>query len=326
MATISDVAKRSGLSKTTVSRVINNYPHVTPEKREKVLKAMEELAYTPSPAARRMRGQLKSSIGIIVTRITNPFFTYLVDAIEQLAYKKGYQVMVFQSNDDREKELKYLSLLKTKQVDGIILAATVNEWETIEPFTEYGPIVFCNEFIKGTGLPTVRLDEVGASYEGMMHLIGRGHTKIAYCTGGVLEGNERNIGFQRALKEAGIDLNLQWIFLNKYNIDGGKQVVRAMLRMDDRPTAVFAGGDEVAAGIILEAKEAGLRIPEDLAVIGFDDQPLAELLDPKLTTIRQPVKQMGEEALENMITALNSGSVKNADRILSAELVVRQTT
>lgn len=326
MPTISDVAKLSGMSKTTVSRVINNYPHVSKEKRERVEKAMSELSYTPNPTARRMRGQLTNSIGVIVTRIVNPFFSYLVDAIEQLAYEKGYQVMVFQSNDNPQKELAYLNLLKTKQVDGIIMTATVNDWSEIEPYTHDGPIIFCNEFILGTGVPIVRINEEEATYLGVKHLIDRGYKRIAYCTGGMLEGNLRNFGFQKALKEAELDLNLQWIFTNKYSIEGGKQVVRDLMKMEERPTAVFAGGDEVAAGIIIEAKEVGLKIPEDLAVIGFDDQPLAELTVPKLTTVRQPVQLMGEESLNFMISCLEGTEITNKDRVLDAEIIVRGTT
>lgn len=326
MATISDVAKLSGLSKTTVSRVINNYPHVTPEKREKVLRAMEALSYIPNPAARRLRGQRTSAIGVIVTRMVNQFFAYLVDAIEQSAYQKGYQVVLFQSNNDPQKELNYLNLLKTKQVDGIIMAATENEWNTIKPYTEHGPIVFCNEYISGTNIPTVRLNEAEGAYQGTKHLIEQGHKRIAYCMGGILEENERTKGFQKAIKEAGISLTLDWIFQHKYDAEGGKQVVRDMLKMSNRPTAVFAGGDEVAAGIIAEAKDSGLKIPDDLAVIGFDDQPLAELVDPKLTTIRQPIQQMGEAALRNMIALLEGEEILDRDLLMEAEIIVRETT
>lgn len=330
MPTISDVAKLSGLSKTTVSRVINNYPHVTKEKRELVQKAMEELSYTPSPTARRMRGQLTTTIGVVVVRIVNPFFSYLVNAIEQIAYKKGYQVLIFQSNEDAEKELSYLNLLKTKQVDGIIMTAVVNDWDVIKNYTEYGPIVFCNEYISKTKIPLIKIDQIEAVYTGVKHLIDSGHRKIGYCTGGMFEedgkNNDRNIGFQKALKEAKISINPQWIFINKQTINDGKGVARDIIAMPDRPTAIFAGGDEVAAGILVETKDQGFSVPEDLAIIGFDDQPLAQLLDPKLTTIRQPIDAMGEKAIELIIDMLNNQELNNKIYQLPIELIIRKST
>ncbi|WP_046179532.1 LacI family DNA-binding transcriptional regulator [Domibacillus tundrae] len=330
MATIMDVAKLSGLSKTTVSRVINNHAYVSEEKRTLVLKAMEELDYYPNPAARRLRGQLTTTIGVVVPKIINPFFAYLVDAIEQAAYKNGYQVMIFQSNEDRTKELSFLNLLKTKQVDGIIMTAIENDWKAVEPFTKYGPIVLCNEYINEPTVPIVRLDQFKGTYLGIKHLIEKGHRKIAYCTGGLFaeEGKDkdRNRGYQKAMGEAGITVNPNWIFVDRHTIEDGKHVLKNVLEMDDRPTAVFTGSDEIAAGMIAEANEQGIDIPGDIAIIGFDDQPLAELISPKLTTVRQPVDQMGEKAAEVIINRLHDENAEICHYELPIEVIVRQST
>lgn len=330
MSTISDVAKLSGLSKTTVSRVINNHPYVSKENKEQVLKAMKELGYAPNPSARRLRGQLTTTLGVIVPRIVNPFFSYLVNSIEQTAYKKGYQVLICQSNEDKEKELAFLNLLKTKQVDGIIMTAIENDWNTIEPFINYGPVVLCNEYINHAAVPMIRLDQYKGTYIGVQHLIERGHQKIAYCTGGLFDeqgkDKDRNHGYQKALKEAGIAINPKWIFVNQHTIEDGKQVIKQILEMEDRPTAIFTGSDEIAGGMMIEAKEHGLTIPADIAIIGFDDQPLAEMLDPKLTTIRQPVDQMGEKSVEVIIEMLNNPEMEIKNYELPIELVVRKST
>ncbi len=330
VSTISDVAKLSGLSKTTVSRVINNHPYVSKEKKEQVLKAMEELGYTPNPSARRLRGQLTTTLGVIVPRIINPFFSYLVNSIEQTAYNKGYQVLICQSNEDKEKELSFLNLLKTKQVDGIIMTAIENDWNSIQPFTDYGPIVLCNEYVNHADVPMIRLDQYKGTYIGVKHLIERGHQKIAYCTGGLFDeqgkDKDRNHGYQKALKEAGISINPKWIFVNQHTIEDGKQVMKQILQMDDRPTAVFTGSDEIAGGMMIEAKGHGVRVPDDMAIIGFDDQPLAEMLDPKLTTIRQPVDQMGEKSVEVIIEMLTNPEMKIETYEMSIELVVREST
>ncbi|WP_332630752.1 LacI family DNA-binding transcriptional regulator [Halalkalibacter flavus] len=330
MATISDVAKLSGLSKTTVSRVINNHPYVSDKKREQVLKAMKELGYIPNPSARRLRGQLTTTIGVIVPRIVNPFFAHLINSIEQAASEKGYQVLIGQSYEDKEKEVAFLNLLKTKQVDGIIMTSTENDWNVIESYNEYGPIMLCNDYVNQKVAPMIRLNQTKGAYIGANHLIERGHRKIAYCTGGLFDeqgkGKDRNQGFQKALSEVGIKINPKWIFIDQHTIEDGKHVLRQILEMEDRPTAIFTGSDEVAGGIVIAAKEKGLIIPKDLAVIGFDDQPIAEILDPKLTTIRQPVDLMGEKSIEVMIEMLENPEMEIRNYELPIELIVRQST
>ncbi|GGF29117.1 NTD biosynthesis operon regulator NtdR [Halobacillus andaensis] len=330
MPTISDVAKLSGLSKATVSRVINNHPYIAKEKRERVEQAMKELGYVPNPSARRLRGSLTNTIGVIVPRIVNPFFSYLVHSIEQSAYKNNYQVLMFQSNEKKDKELYFLNLLKNRQVDGLIMTSIENDWDVIQPYTEFGPIVLCNEYLTHSKAPIVRLDQAKAAYIGTKHLIDKGHTKIGYCTGGLFaedgKDKDRNHGYQQALSEAGLSIHTNWIFINKHTIDDGKKVMRQMLAMDDRPTAIFTGSDEIAAGVIMEAKENGVRVPEDLAVIGFDDQPVAEIIEPKLTTIRQPVDELGEKSVEQLIASMNSKETVLKNIELPVELLVRKST
>lgn len=331
MPTISDIAKLTGLSKTTISRVINNHSYVSKEKRELVLNAMKELGYTPNPSARRLRGQLATTIGVIVPRIINPFFSYLVNSIEKVAYEKGYQVIISQSNENQDKELAFLNLLKIKQVDGIIMTSIENEWSVIEQFLDYGPIVLCNEYITDANVPVVRLDQQKGAYIGVNHLIERGHRKIAYCTGGLFaeqgKDKDRNQGFQKALKEAGISENPSWIFLNQHSIEDGKNLINQIMDMEERPTAIFTGSDEIAAGMMVEAKKHGLKIPEDIAIIGFDDQPLAEMLEPQLTTIRQPVEKMGEISTNIIIEMLDNSEEEDIlNYELPIELIVRETT
>ncbi|RBW68813.1 LacI family DNA-binding transcriptional regulator [Bacillus taeanensis] len=330
MATISDVVKLSGLSKTTVSRVINNHPYVSKENREIVLNSIKELGYVPNPSARRLRGQLTTTIGVIIPRIVNPFFSYLVNAIEQAAFKQGYQVLISQSNEDKNKEIAFLNLLKTKQVDGIIMTSIENDWDIIQSYKEYGSILLCNDYVNQDVFPMIRLDQVKGAYLGVRHLIERGHQKIAYCTGGLFDdegkGKDRNHGFQKALNEAAIKVNPKWIFIDQHTVEDGKRIMKQIVEMDDRPTAIFTGSDQVAGGMIMEAKEQGLTIPDDLAIIGFDDQPIAEILDPKLTTIRQPVDQLGEKSIEVMIEMLKNPDMEIKSYELPIELIVRQST
>lgn len=329
MATIKEVAAKTGLSSTTVSRVINNHPYVDAKKRELVLQAMDELGYVPNSSAQRLRGQRTNTIAVIISRIVNPFFSHLVDAMEQIAAEQGYQLILCDSRLDKERELRQLDLLKTKQVDGIIMASLQNTWEDIEPYTKFGPIICCNEYDSSAKLPMVICDQEHGGYLGTRHLIERGHTKVAYAGGTdrIELTRDRYRGFERAMKEADLAINSNYLFPSFYSIEDGKNIFHQIIAMDDRPTAIFAGGDELAAGFIHEAKQHQFRVPEDLAVVGFDNQPLAELTNPGITTIDQPIKLMGTKAMEMMVGMIEENhELSYSKEILPLQLIVRQST
>ncbi|MCK0470299.1 LacI family DNA-binding transcriptional regulator [Halalkalibacter sp. APA_J-10(15)] len=314
MATIEDVAKLAGLSRSTVSRVINNHPYVTEKKRQLVYDAMRQLEYHPNSSAQRLRTQKTNTIAVLVPRLTNPFFPLLVEGLEEVAVENGFQLLICQTQANEEKELSFLHMLTTKQVDGLIFTSIENEWSTVEPYMQSGPMVLCNEYKSEANVSIVRLDQVKGSYLGTQYLIDKGHKAIAYCGATNSElGRDREKGFIQALAEAGLSLKKEWYFDNLYSIDCGKRVLRTILAMDsnERPTAVFTGSDEVAAGIMKEARQKGLSIPKDIAVIGFDDQPIAELLEPSLTTIRQPTKDMGRRTMEVMLSMLANEQMKH---------------
>jgi LacI family repressor for deo operon, udp, cdd, tsx, nupC, and nupG len=329
MATIKEVAAKAGMSPTTVSRVINNHPYVDVVKRKKVLQAMEELGYVPNSSARRLRGQKTNTIAVIISRIVNPFFSHLVDAMELIAGEKGYQLILCDSRLTKDRELAHLELLRTKQVDGIILASLQNEWKEIEPFTKYGPIISCNEYDTNAQIPVIRCDQEYGGYIGTKHLIEKGHTKIAYAGGAdrIQLTLDRRIGFVRAMNEHGLSVKDEWMFPSFYGIEDGKNIFKKMYAMQDRPTAIFAGGDEVAAGIIKEATQFHCHVPDDLAVLGFDNQPLADLMQPGITTIEQPMKLMGTRAMETMVDMIkNKRKVSYKKEVLPLKLVIRQST
>jgi Transcriptional regulators len=290
---------------------------------------MKELDYQPSAAARQLRGQGSQIIGIIVPRITNPFFSYLVDAIQQVTYQNGFQIMIFQSNEDKEKETSFLELLVTKQIDGIIMCAVENEREFVESYTKYGPIVLCNESFENSDIPTVILDQLAGAYMGIKYLLEKGRRKIAYCTGGLFEENgkdkSRNAGFHKAITEYGLKVNPEWIFVDQHTIEDGKQIARKIFTMSERPDAVFTGSDEVAAGLIVEAKKLGMIVPDQLSVLGFDDQPLAELTSPAITTVKQPIQELGQETVNLLLSILQSTKYELDREILKMSMVIRES-
>ncbi|WP_147804561.1 LacI family DNA-binding transcriptional regulator [Alkalicoccus halolimnae] len=330
MATISDVVKRSGISKATVSRVINNHPNVSKEKREKVLAAMKELSYTPNPTARRMRGQLNTTVGLVVHGVVNPFFSYLMDAVERKAAEHNIRVIFFQSKESKEKEMEFLDLLKQKQIDGIILAAVESSVDDIRPYLEYGPIVFCNEYLRMKDVPIVRISEEDAAFTGITHLLEEGYKNIAYCTGGLFadEGKDRdrNTGFRKAMEAKNLAINPEWVFVDQHTMEDGRIVMKKITEMNNKPDAIFTGSDEVAAGMTIAAREHGVKIPEDLAVLGFDDQPLCLLTSPQLSTIHQPIEEMGALAAELIIKLFKGEKLGQEEYELPVQLIKRSST
>jgi LacI family transcriptional regulator, repressor for deo operon, udp, cdd, tsx, nupC, and nupG len=328
MATIQDVAKRAGLSRTTVSRVINEHPYVTEEKKRLVTQAMKELNYVPNSSARRLRRQKTETIAVYVPRLTNPFFSHLVEVMEKEAAKKGYQLILCQTRYKKDQERNFLELLKTKQVDGLILTSIENYWSEFEPYLAFGPIVVCNEYSDSAQVPTVHLDQIEGSYLGTKHLIDQGYRKIGYCTGNHKSSRiskDRKIGFVKALEEAGIPIRKDWFFYNAYSVQDGFEAFSKLSKLDDRPEAVFTGSDEVAAGMAKAAYDVGWRVPEDLAIIGFDNQPLAELMD--LTTVEQPIGTIACLAVDLMVEAIQSKKpLKRKEIILPFQLIKRSST
>lgn len=329
MATIADVAREAGLSRATVSRVINNYPYVSNEKKHLVLKAMEALNYIPNASAQKLRSQKTHTIGILIPRLTNPFFAYLLEGIDTIATKHGFQLLVCQTKNSKQKEIHFLNYLKSKQVDGIILTSIENSWETITAYISFGPIVLCNEYSIQSQVPMVRLNQYEGGYIGTRHLIEKGYLKIGYCYGEQMTQltKDRQDGFKRALMDFGVPYNEEWVFKRAYDLEDGQTVLQTSLAMENSPTAFFTGSDQVAAGIIKEARNHGLSVPRDIAVIGFDDQPIASLIEPGITTIKQPAKEIGIQAMNLMMKSINNELEDgDMDIQLPLQLVLRHST
>ncbi|HEU5140095.1 MAG TPA: LacI family DNA-binding transcriptional regulator [Bacillales bacterium] len=303
MATIGDVAELAGLSRATVSRVMNHHPYVSEEKKKLVHEAMDQLGYAPNSLAKRLRTQTTETIAVLIPRISNPFFSSLVEAMEIKAAEGNFQLIVCQTRSDKQRELVYLEWLKTKQIGGVILASSENNWNDIKEYSKFGPIMFCNEYPPNTDVPIVCMDQYQGGYLGTRHLIEQGHRKIACCFGSSHTTNtsDRQKGFLHALEENDLFMEEKWWFSNALEIQDGQEILRKIMEMDNRPSAIFTGSDEVAAGIIKEAKIRGVQVPIDLAVVGYDNQPIAELMDPGITTIHQPSQEIGARTMELMI-------------------------
>ena len=297
---------------------------------------MDALGYSPLQAARQMRGSGSGNVALVVPPITNKFFAHLVDSIERTCSKYAYRTLIIQTYGERAGEEEALNLLRMQHADGAILCAIENQWELIRKFTQYGRLVACNEYNEDHEISMI----CGRQYEGFQkateYLLGKGHQRIAYCTGAkalVLQPKGLNIdsdryrGFIETLSKAGKSADPDQMFTRIHTMEDGKRVMKKILNLSlqERPDAVIAGSDEVAAGMVIEGLANGIRIPEDIAILGVDDQPLASCIQIPLTTNRQPTAQEGEYAAKEMIRQLRDGAEDTIPKELELELVIRQS-
>lgn len=334
MATISDVAKLAGMSVSTVSRVINNKPHVSEAKRKRVEEAMAALGYSPLPAARQMRGSGSGNIAVVVPTITNSFFANLVDSIERECRKYEYKTLITQTYGKKSNEERSMSLLSQHHADGVILCSIENDWEMLKSYLNYGKLVACNEYNDDNSVSIIRARQYEGFYKATEYLLGKGHRNIAYCTGsktmhiapaGANIDSDRYTGYLDALGNQGISANQKWLFRGVGTVDDGRRVVHQLMSLTDKPQAIIAGSDAVAVGMVLEAEAMGLRIPEDLAIMGVDDQPIASYISVPLTTIRQPVQEEGRMAAREMVRQLTEDATDARSTELDLEIVVRHS-
>ncbi|MGY3767006.1 LacI family DNA-binding transcriptional regulator [Vagococcus vulneris] len=331
MATIKDVAKLADLSVSTVSRYLNNHPYISDEKRERIQSAMDELHYVPSSIATQLRSKKGTMIGVLVSRITNPFFSYLVDAIEKQAKKDNYNVLIMQTYDDPNAEIKMLDMLKQQVISGVIMCSIEIDIKLLESYQEFGPIVLCNENMPHSILPQVVTNQEQAVYQGIGYLINQGYHKIAYCTGGTLtskgHGKYRTRGFEQALLDNKLPFKKHWIFQDTHTIADGRQVAKELLALSktERPDAIFTNSDEVATGIMEYCLNHKVAIPNELAIMGFDNQPFTSVLAVPLTTIAQPIAALGEESTRLLIAKLEGTAYLINQEKLNLTLIKRES-
>lgn len=328
MTKISDVAEKTGYSITTISRAINDHPYVSDKTKKKIFDAMKELDYYPNNVAQQLRGKGTKLIGVIISFVTNPFFTYLVDAIEKAAYQVCYQIVILQTLEEPEREKRFIEMLKKRQLDGLIMTSLDDDSPEVLKLIEAGKIVVCNRYLGEQNIPLIHIDEKKATYEATYYLLSKGHRKIGYVTGNrgsMLAVDPRFKGYVQALKEFGIEPNSDCVFPRRLTISDGKSTLTDVLALgEERPDALLVISDEVASGILSQCHLLNIEVPETLAIIGFDDQPIAEALYPGLTTVKQPIKEMGEYVAALIIANIEHRKQPEMPE-LNTKLIIRGT-
>ena len=328
--TIADVAHLARVSPAAVSRWLNGSMRLPEATGDRIRQAVITLGYHPHAQARRLSTGKSEAIGIVLPDIANPFFAFLAAAAERVAVDAGYDVMIWSSRNKVERELACFDRLRAGYVDGLILitnheddgrlAARISEAR--------GRVVLVDEDVRDADAPKFFVDNEQGGYLATRHLIAQGHRRIVHIGGpqGVMSAIERAQGWRRALGEAGIDAPAEWHIRSEYEIAAGRAGAAAMFDMEPAATAVFAGSDAIALGVLFAARERAVAVPGDLSLAGFDGMPIVELLGPPLTSVAQPIDRLGRLSAECLVAMINAGAADGGDMQttrLPVELVTR---
>ncbi len=329
MPNIKDVAKKAGVAPITVSRVINNSGYVSDKVRNRVEQAISELNYIPNRLGPSMRSKRSNTLGLIVTDITNPFWTTVVRGVEDAAYKAGYHLFLCNSDEDATKEQDYVELLLSRQVDGFLIVPAEQQFLTLEMIQKQGkPIVLLDRYIETNDINIVRGDSEGGAYVLTKHLLDLNHKHIILLNGpeSVSTAVDRAKGFRRALSEAGqADKDIQ-IFWGDFSLDSGYRQALEVLQLQPRPTAVVAANNFIAIGAIRALDRSGLQIPDDISLVVYDDLPENISLRPFLTSVTQPAYEMGFLAANTLFNCMKNADVKPKEIVLPFELKIRSSS
>lgn len=324
---ILDVVAKSGVSLVTVSRVLNNVASVRESNRQKVLQAIKELDYRPNSAARSLARGTTGLIGLTLITLKDTIFDGIVQAVNECLEEQGYflALSIFSPiKGDSDKQNNFL--FQEDRVDGIIVLSPLDEERyVLELKRKKIPFVIIDNHIENTSALTVNVDNYLGGYEATKHLLSLGHTRIAHVSGPehFLSVRERRRGFEKALADEGLSPII--VSNTDFGIRCGFQIAKEWIHSGTIPTAVFAGDDGLALGVMEAFQSEGYRIPQDISVIGYDDQVFASEIHPRLTTIRQPMEQMGQQAVR-LLLKLIQGSKRNASVLLQPNLIIREST
>lgn len=326
--TIADVAQEAGVSMMTVSRVINHKDGVSEQTTQRIWEIINQLGYRPSGLARGLASSKTRTLGLVVPDIGNPFFSDIARSLEQRAYANGYNVFLCNTDEEPERELVVLQSLDEKRVDGLVLCSSrLTDADLIENLARFPAAVLVNRDLPDrVGCSISVNDELGATIA-VEHLLQSGHQAIGYLAGpqASVSGAGRILGYQKAFQNSGANINSDWVRYCIPNAASAQEATSILLSDHPELTALFCYNDLMAVGALKAAASLGRIVPDDLAVVGFDDIPLAELVTPALTTCRVPRYEMGQNALDLLLAQISNRTEDCQDMLIQPELIIRQS-
>ncbi|ASF40184.1 catabolite control protein A [Halobacillus halophilus] len=327
--TIYDVAREANVSMATVSRVVNGNPNVKPATRKKVHDAIERLGYRPNAVARGLASKKTTTVGVIIPDISSIFFAELARGIEDIATMYNYNIILSNSDQNKDKELHLINAMLGKQVDGLVFMGGKITEDHIQEFkTSSVPIALAATVDESGETPAVNIDYQQASYEATELLLSHGNKEVAFVSGpeDTIINVQKLEGYKNAMRANGYDSPEDYIVSGDYSYDSGIEALEQLLEFDKKPTAVFVSSDEMALGVIHGAQDRGIRVPEDLEVFGFDNTRLATMVRPTLSTVVQPMYDIGAVAMRLLTKFMNKEEVEEQNVILPHRIIERNST
>lgn len=325
--TIYDVAREANVSMATVSRVVNGNPNVKPATRKKVQDAIKDLGYRPNAVARGLASKKTTTVGVIIPDISNLFYAELARGIEDIATMYKYNIILSNSDENSEKELHLFNSMLGKQVDGMVLMSSSLTDELIDEIKRSPvPVVLAAAEDGEKNIPSVRIDYVTAVTDAMKIFFEKGHKRVAFIGGpkSELNVNEKLEGYRKSYQDAGLEVDESLIWFGDHSYESGMEAFDHIL--ESKPTAIFVCNDEMSIGVIHAAQDRGYNVPNDFEVIGFDDTKLSIMVRPQLTTVVQPIYDIGAVAMRLLTKYMNKETVEEHSVILPHRINVRNST
>jgi LacI family transcriptional regulator len=324
--TIQDVAAAAGVSRQTVSRAINNRGEIRPETRAEILRVAEEMDYRPSSIARGLATQHTGTLGLVVPDVANPFFSEVARGAEHEAYAAGYSVFLCDTNEDPQREIAVLGSLEEQRVDGVLLCSSrLDEQNLTAALTHHAAVVLFNRYLNGSNVGMVLIDDEWGGRMATEHLLAAGRRTVGYLAGPIAShsGQQRANGYRHAMTAAQIDVPATWIQHCAPTVEGGYSAAHTLLNAYPHINALFCYNDLVAVGALKTCLELGKCIPNDIAIIGFDDIPLAALVTPPLTTCHVPRYDLGGQSMRLLLERIEGCTDSCREVVVRPELVIR---
>lgn len=328
--TIYDVAREANVSMATVSRVVNGNPNVKPATRKKVLEVIERLGYRPNAVARGLASKKTTTVGVIIPDISNPFFAELARGIEDIATMYKYNIILSNSDQNKDKELHLLNTMLGKQVDGIVfMGGNISEEHVAEFKRSPAPIVLAGSLEDSEQVPSVNIDYEQATFDAVNTFIEKGHKRIAMVIGPFHEPinkAKKLVGYKKALEAAGIPVDEALIVEGDYTYDSGIEAFDKLIELPEKPTAIYVGSDEMAVGVVHGAQDKGYSVPDDFEVISSDNTRISLMVRPQLTTVIQPLYDIGAVAMRLLTKFMNKEKVSEHTVVLPHRIELRSST
>jgi LacI family transcriptional regulator len=330
--TIYDVAKELNISPSTVSRGLKDHPHIHKDTKKRIMAAAKEMGYQQNKFASSLRKRRTETIGVVVPKLNSYFMATVISGIEKVTNKHGYGLIISQSQESGKQETACVSTLFDSSVDGVLISLafdTKNLDHFNKLFKKDIPVVFFDRVADCDGCMSVIIDNYKAGYEATVHLIEQGCKKIIHLGGNLLRNvySERFRGYRQALHDNDIEFNQKLVFISDLTAQAGRDIMKKVLKMNLLPDGVFAANDTSAVATILEMQEAGIRVPDEIAVVGFNNEPVSQVISPNLTTVDYPAREIGEIAATALMDKLNNKqSISYSTIVLKHSLIVRQSS